>query len=251
MSLRNVTERLERVTLEGDNLRGLTTGPQPETRARFRKSYLAWHDELLRVLHDEFPDTEVGGAFETTRWQLVLGGRVTDDELVRTILGDVEAKLISLRRLTLSLAAPPRAHVEPSTVGVAVYDATCLFSKHARHFLLGLAVHGVVRARWSRRLLEETAAGLAGKLRGDSLEDLGRWLKSDAGMVRDGLVGGYEHWLDGITATEPDEFALACIDANPVLATRIVSDHPNPDLFLDRRAASLSRSAERLRLLAD
>jgi hypothetical protein len=49
----------------------------------------------------------------------------------------------------------------------------------------------------------------------------------------------------------PDEIPLACIDANPVLATRMVSDHPNPDLFLDRLAASLPRSAERLRLLAD
>jgi predicted nucleic acid-binding protein len=178
---------------------------------------------------------------------------------------------------------PPRVVPDPGTVGVAVYDATCLFSKHGRYLLLGLAVHGVVLARWSRRLLEETAANLAGQLRGDSLEDLGRWLKTEADLVRDGLVEGYDRWLDhvelpdpddrhvlaaaiecgattivtgnrrdfpddrldpiGITAVEPDEFGLACIDASPVAAARIVTDHPKPMEFLERLAATLPRTA--------
>lgn len=181
---------------------------------------------------------------------------------------------------------PPRAVAHPGTVGIAVYDATCLFSKHGRYLLLGLAVHGVVLARWSRRLLEETAASLAGQLRGDSLEDLGRWLKNEAELVRDGLVEGYERWLDhvdlpdpgdrhvlaaaiecgattivtgnvrdfpddrldpiGIRAVEPDEFALHCIEANPVVAARFVTDHPKPAEFLERLAATLPRTARYL-----
>lgn len=186
-------------------------------------------------------------------------------------------------------ARPPRSVPDPGTMGVAVFDASCLFAKHARYLLLGFAVHGIVQARWSRRLLEETAGSLARKLRGDSLEDLGRWLKNEADLVRDGLVDGYEGWIEqinlpdaddahvvaaaiesgattivtsnlrdfpdeelsrfSITATDPDEFALGCINANPVLATRIASDHPAPDVFLDRLEASLPRTAELLKAL--
>lgn len=183
-------------------------------------------------------------------------------------------------------ALPSRAVPDSGTMGVAVYDANCLFSKHGRYLLLAFAVHGIVLARWSRRLLEETAANLAGQLRGDSLEDLGRWLKTEAELVRDALVEGYDRWLDhvelpdpgdrhvvaaaiecgattivtgnlrhfpddrlaplGITAVGPDEFALACIDANPVVGAGIVSDHPKPMEFLDRLAASLPQAARHL-----
>ena len=183
-------------------------------------------------------------------------------------------------------AVPPRAVPDPGTVGVAVYDANCLFSKHGRYLLLGFAVRGVVRARWSRRLLEETAANLAGQLRGDALEDLGRWLKVEADLVRDGLVEGYERWLYqvelpdpgdrhvvaaaiecgatlivtgnlrhfpdaalapvGITAVDPDDFALVCIDANPAIAALIVANHPTPEGFIDRLAVTLPRAARRL-----
>lgn len=185
-------------------------------------------------------------------------------------------------------AVPPRAVPDPGTVGVAVYDATCLFSKHGRYLLLGFAVHGVVLARWSRRLLEETAASLAGQLRGDALEDFGRWIKTETDVVRDGLVEGYERWLDqielpdaddrhvvaaaiesgattivtgnmrdfppdqllqlGIQAMESDDFALACIEANPTVAELVVSGHPKPDAFLERLGRTLPKAA---RYLAD
>lgn len=42
---------------------------------------------------------------------------------------------------------PARAMAAPGTVGVAVYDANCLFSKHVRFVLLAFAVHGTVQAR--------------------------------------------------------------------------------------------------------
>lgn len=184
---------------------------------------------------------------------------------------------------------PPRAVPSPGTVGVAVYDATCLFSKHGRYLLLGFAVHGVVLARWSRRLLEETAAALAGQLRGDALEDLGRWIKTEADLVRDGLVEEYDRWLDlvelpdagdrhvlaaaiacgatiivtanrrdfpaevlaplGIEVVDADDFALACIAANPVAADLVVTAHPKPDEFLDRLAVTLPKAAAHLAAL--
>lgn len=183
-------------------------------------------------------------------------------------------------------AVPPRAIADPGTVGVAVYDATCLFSKHGRYLLLGFAVHGVVLARWSRRLLEETAASLAGQLRGDALEDLGRWIKTETDLVRDGLVEGYERWLDhvelpdaddrhvaaaaiecgattivtsnlrdfppdqllplGIHAVDADQFALACIEVNPAAAELVVAGHPKPEEFLQRLGAALPQSARYL-----
>jgi hypothetical protein len=283
-----VRERLGQLVLDGENLPGFAAGPQPDTAWALRKRYLRWHDELLRVLHAHFPDEPIAERFETTSWQLVLGDRVSDDELTRTILGDVEIELGYLRGLIESVSTTPaRALPDPATVGVAVYDANCLFAKHIRRLLLGFAVYGIVRARWSRKLLKETAGNLAGRLRGDSLEDLGRWLRDEIDLVRDGLVEGYERWSDqielpdpgdvhvvaaaiesgattivtsnlrhfpakaldpfGITAVSPDDFALRCIDANPVLAVRIVTDQDDPERFVDRIAQELPRTAQALR----
>lgn len=186
-------------------------------------------------------------------------------------------------------ALPSRAVPDPGTVGVAILDANCLFSKHGRYLLLAFAVRGVVRARWSRDLLEETAASLAEKGHDDSLEDFDRWRGNEVEVVRDGLVEDYERWIPkvdlpdpddrhvlaaaiecgattivtsnlkdfpeasltrfGIVAKSPDEFALACINANPVLAAAIVSSHPNPGRFLDRLGASLPEAARYLSAL--
>lgn len=186
---------------------------------------------------------------------------------------------------------PARWVADPGTVGMAVFDATCLFSKHTRHLLLGFCVHGIVLGRWSRELLAEAAGNLAKKLRGDSLEDLGRWLKREADLVRDGMVDDYADWLDGLSLPDPDDthvlaaaiacgatvivtdnlkdfpagylgaygigvatpddFAVSCIDANPVLATRVVLDHPDPGLFLAKLAAQLPDTAAMLRQLLD
>lgn len=285
-----VREHLGRLVLEGENLPGFSAGPQPDTARALRKRYLRWHDELLRVLHAHFPDESIAERFETTSWQLVVGDRVSDDELTRTILGDVDIELGHLRALIESMSTiPARALPDPATVGVAVYDANCLFAKHIRHLLLGFAVYGIVQARWSRELLKETARNLAGKLRGDSLEDLGRWLRDEIDLVRDGLVEGYQRWADqielpdpgdthvvaaaiesgattivtanlrhfpakalepfGIIAISPDDFALRCIDANPVLAVRIVTDQSDPDRFVDRLGQQLPKTAQALREL--
>src|SRR5690606_38080250 len=139
--------------------------------------YLRWHDELLRAVGIHFPDEPITERFETASWRLVVGGQVSEDELTRTILGDVEIELAHLRALIESVSTTPdRALPDPATVGVAVYDANCMFSKHIRYLLVGFAVYGIVRARWSRELFKETAGNLAGQLRGDSLDDLGRWI---------------------------------------------------------------------------
>lgn len=285
-----VREQLGRLVLDGENLAGLAARPQPGTARALRKRYLRWHDELLRLLHAYFPDEPIAQRFETTSWQLVVGDRVSDDELTRTILGDVDIELRHLRRLIESVSTVPlRALPDPATVGVAVYDANCLFAKHIRHLLLGFAVYGIVRARWSRELLKETAGSLASKLRGDSLEDLGRWLRDEIDLVRDGLVEGYERWTDqieladpgdvhvvaaaiesgattivtsnlrhfpakaldpfGIAAVSPDDFALRCIDANPVLAVRIVTDQADPERYVGRIEQQLPRAARALREL--
>lgn len=184
---------------------------------------------------------------------------------------------------------PERALVLPGTVGVAVYDANCLFSKHLRYLLVGFAVHGIARGRWSRKLLEETAANLAGKLRGDSLEDLGRWLKTETALVRDGLVVGYERWIDQVEvpdandahvvaaaiecgattivtsnlkdfpaerlarfeveAVDPDAFVMRCIDANPVIAARLFDEAPSRERLLNRLEHEIPRSIARVRAL--
>lgn len=190
---------------------------------------------------------------------------------------------------TSSGELPDRAPVLPGTVGVAVFDANCLFSKHLRYLLVGFAVYGVARGRWSRKLLEETAANLAGKLRGDSLEDLGRWIKNETNLVRDGLVTGYERWIDRfelpdpndahvvaaaiecgattivtanlrdfpaevlepfkIEVTDPDTLVMRCMDANPVIAGRLIEEASSPERLLDRLENEIPRSIARMRTL--
>jgi hypothetical protein len=185
---------------------------------------------------------------------------------------------------TSSGELPDRCPVLSGTVGVAVFDANCLFSKHLRYLLVGFAVYGVARGRWSRKLLEETAANLAGKLRGDSLEDLGRWIKNETNLVRDGLVTGYERWIDRfelpdtsdaaiecgattivtanlrdfraevlqpfkIEVTDPDTFVMRCMDANPVVAARLIEEAPLPHRLLDRLENEIPLSIARMRAL--
>lgn len=283
--------------MDGENLRSGPVNRSGEALTTFRKQYLAWADGVHRALRDRPDDL---AACETTRWRMVVNGSASDHELVRTILGDVDQQLGQLRALLDGLddaseadptTVPPRWLPDPGTVGMAVFDATCLFSKHTRHLLLGFSVHGIVLGRWSRELLAEAAGNLAKKLRGDSLEDLGNRLKSETDLVRDGLVEHYKDWLDGltlpdpddahvlaaaiacgatvivtdnakdfpaayldaygITTATPDDFAVSCINANPVLATRVVVDHPDPELLLDKLDGQLPKAAALLRELLD
>lgn len=288
---------LRRYLVEGENLRSGPVNGTVDALAAFRKRYLAWIDGLhraLRVMPESLPD------FESTRWQMVVEDRVSDDELVRTIVGDVDHVVARLEDLISDLdglsttdptGVPPRWIADPATVGIAVFDATCLFSKHTRHLLLGFSVHGIVLGRWSPELLAEAAGNLAKKLRGDSLEDLGHWLKHETDLVRDGIVDNYKKWLEGltlpdpddthvlaaaiscgatvivtdngkdfpaeylgaygITTATPDDFAVSCINANPVLATRVVTDHPEPEFFLLKVASQLPKAASLLRDLLD
>lgn len=281
--------RLAGLIVAGRNLTGLSSGPQPETRAAFRKQYLSWHDEITRALDDLGMTSTAIDEYRNIPWQMTAGDQVSGDEVVRTILSDIDFKVGRLEALTAVSEAPERALSDPTTVGVAVYDANALFAKHTRYLLLGFAVYGVVQARWSARLLEETAASLAGKLRGDSLEDLGHFIKTETDLIRDGLVSGYEHWLPslslpddgdlhvlaaaiesgataivtdnlrdfplealdpwGIVAVEPDAFLLQCIDANPVLAVRLVDDAPDPERLLAVLDEAVPETAARLRAL--
>jgi uncharacterized protein YqjF (DUF2071 family) len=114
-------------------------------------------------------------------------------------------------------------------------------------------------------------------------KDLGSWLKHEADLVRDGLVEGHQRWTDlitlpdaddvhvvaaaiecgatvivtenikdfpraslapfGMEAERPDALAIRCIETNPVLAARVVTDHPNPAVFLEHLGRSLPRAA--------
>lgn len=55
----------------------------------------------------------------------------------------------------------------------------------------------------------------------------------------------------GIRVVKPDDFALAGIDANPVLAVRPVLDAPDSERFLLGLAKSLPRTTIALRRLID
>ena len=111
-------------------------------------------------------------------------------------------------------------------------------------------------------------------------------MKNEADLVRDGLVEGYEHWLEEISlpdpddrhvlaaaiecgattivtfnlkdfptndtgryeivAVHPDAFVVSCITVNPAIAARILDEHPDAHRFIERLRSQLPVSAGRL-----
>lgn len=86
-----------------------------------------------------------------------------------------------------------------------VYDACVLYPAPLRDLLIRIANTGLVRARWTDRILDECFAGITAQrpdLKPDALARTRRLMEQ---AVADCLVTGYEQLIDGIHLPDPDD----------------------------------------------
>lgn len=112
---------------------------------------------------------------------------------------------------------------------VVVYDACVLYSAPVRDLLIRIANAGIVRARWTDRILEECFRSIL-KQRPElspAALDRTRNLMNDA--VPDCLVFGYEPLVEGLALPDPDDrhVLAAAIRANAqAIVTFNLADFP-------------------------
>lgn len=110
-----------------------------------------------------------------------------------------------------------------------IYDANVLFPAPLRDLLIRLAHAGLVRGRWTERILDECFRNL--KVRRPELSDTGlqrtRLLMNAA--LRDPLVTGYESLIAGFELPDPDDrhvLAAAVRSGAQVIVTSNLKDFP-------------------------
>ena len=114
-----------------------------------------------------------------------------------------------------------------------VYDTNVLFPNEMRDLLIEIAAHpsGVVRARWSRHILEELRRNLHEKA-GIELGKLDNLIYLMGEAVRDALVEGYEELsagLEGLPDADDRHVLAAAIRCHAqVIVTQNLKDFP-PD----------------------
>ncbi len=117
-------------------------------------------------------------------------------------------------------------------VWTAIYDASILYPAPLRDLFIRLAVEGLVRAKWSRRIQEEWIQRLLEKrpdLRREQLERT-RTLMEQA--VLDPLVEGYEYLIPRLALPDPND--------RHVLAAAI---HAEADCIITTNLRDFPRSA--------
>ena len=89
---------------------------------------------------------------------------------------------------------------------IVVYDANVLYPNVTRDLLIRIAQAGLVQAKWTDKILDETFTALSTKLPevdGQKWERVRRLMQS---AIRDGLVVGYEPLIDVVSGLpDPDE----------------------------------------------
>ena len=89
---------------------------------------------------------------------------------------------------------------------IVVYDANVLYPNVTRDLLIRIAQAGLVQAKWTDKILDETFTALSTKLPevdGQKWERVRRLMQS---AIRDGLVVGYEPLIDVVSGLpDPDD----------------------------------------------
>lgn len=115
----------------------------------------------------------------------------------------------------------------------AVYDACVLYPNHLRDLLIRIAQAGLVRARWTERILDEVFTALE-KQRPDLDQDrLRRTRGLMAGAIRDVLVVNYEPLIAAVDLPDPDDrhvLAAAVRAGAQVIVTWNLKDFPGDKL---------------------
>jgi predicted nucleic acid-binding protein len=116
---------------------------------------------------------------------------------------------------------------------VAVYDANVLYPSVLRDVLLRVAAAGLVQAKWTEQILDETFRSLQANRPGLDPVKLKRTREAMKGAVRDCLVVGYEPLVDALELPDPDDrhvLAAAIRAKAQVIVTFNLKDFPDTTL---------------------
>jgi predicted nucleic acid-binding protein len=131
---------------------------------------------------------------------------------------------------------------------VAVYDANVLYPSVLRDVLIRVAAAGLVQAKWTETILDETFRNLQANRPDLDPDRLRRTREAMKGAVRDCLVLGYEPLIPAVELPDPDDrhvLAAAIRAKAQVIVTFNVKDFPqdalapwdveaaHPDAFLE------------------
>lgn len=131
---------------------------------------------------------------------------------------------------------------------VAVYDANVLYPSTLRDVLIRVAQSGLVQAKWTNDILDETFRNLKENRPDLDPRKLGRTRELMAGSIRDVLVKGHEPLIGMLDLPDPDDrhvLAAAIRAKAQVIVTFNLVDFPvdklsawdvhavHPDAFIE------------------
>ncbi|WP_342661666.1 PIN domain-containing protein [Rhodococcus ruber] len=114
-----------------------------------------------------------------------------------------------------------------------LYDANVLYPNVLRDVLIRLAQTGLVHARWTDRILDETFRNLTADRPDIPADTLGRLRELMNRAVPDCLVTGYETLIPALTLPDPDDrhvLAAAIRCGAQVIVTANLRDFPDAEL---------------------
>lgn len=131
---------------------------------------------------------------------------------------------------------------------VALYDANVLYPSTLRDLLVSIAQDGLVQAKWTDRILDETFGNLKAKRPDLDPARLDRTRQAMMRAVRDCMVRGYEPLIGAVELPDPDDrhvLAAAIRAKAQVIVTFNLKDFPpgvlaawdveakHPDAFIE------------------
>ncbi len=113
---------------------------------------------------------------------------------------------------------------------IVVYDANVLYPNLTRDLLIRIAQAGLVQAKWTEKILDETFAALSLNMPGTDPEKWDRLRGLVQSAIRDSLVIDYEPLIEAVTGLpDPDDrhvVAAAIKCKAQVIVTENVRDFP-------------------------
>ncbi|WP_406159332.1 PIN domain-containing protein [Streptomyces sp. NBC_00882] len=112
---------------------------------------------------------------------------------------------------------------------IAVYDANVLYPSTLRDVLIRVAQAGLVQAKWTDQILDETFRNLKENRPGLDPKKLDQTREKMSGAIRDVLVKGYEPLIDVLDLPDPDDrhvLAAAIRAKAQVIVTFNLKDFP-------------------------
>lgn len=113
---------------------------------------------------------------------------------------------------------------------VVLYDANVLYGNTLRDMMVRLARSGIVQAKWSARILDETFDNLSAKRPDIAPDKFVRLRQLLIRAVPDCLVEGYEPLIEGLKLPDMDDrhvLAAATKAGVRVIVTANLDDFPN------------------------